>query len=265
MQFLDKFSDELLDVNDGSCPFLSGEASILCNVFSDIFGVWAGSTQSKNCVSFLCDGKGPSRWLVQNPERSSSSVVESPPREKKAHLMFVVPLTENTEAEICNLAKNAKFVMNNKKTSFLRVFGRGFVRYAKGHVYCVFAECPRSHSLRWYDSPPTMGVWMEKFYQDCKNCGMGFDRELTTEDFVFTDSGVMMANFDKFEPGEFDAGDKMKFLCVLMELVIGRNFLLYSNTTRENFARRVRKTLEREKTNDKGNVLPLIWKVLEEL
>lgn len=107
---------------------------------------------------------------------------------------------------------------------------------------------------------------MEEFYEYCVWENIPFDRELMMGDFVMSDEGVLMTRFDKYEMREtFGPKDRMKFLCVLMELLTGRKFLLYQNTTPKNVGKRVRKTLTEEIKNDKGNVLPLVWRILSEI
>nr|WRK65371.1 hypothetical protein MarFTME_326 [Marseillevirus futianmevirus] len=267
MQFLSEKQGELLDVNDGTFPFLHREATILCNdLFAEVIGEWNGSSQSPNCVSFLCNGKGPRLWLAQEDEFVSKKVVQSPEREKGLYLMFVVPLTENTRAEVLTLADNARELQNKGEESSLNVFGRGFVRLGKGHVFCVFADYIEGRPLRWFEPPQALGIWMEKFYEQCNATELCFDRELTIEDFVVTNDGVLMTRFDKYVTEEmFGVDDRMRFLCALMDIVTGAKFLLYDNTTPENLSRRIRKTLKRDKIDDRGNLLPLIWRVLGEI
>nr|WQM86887.1 hypothetical protein [Marseillevirus cajuinensis] len=266
MQFLSECRDELLDVNDGSFPTLCKEATVLCNdLFAEVIGEWNGSSQSANCVSFLCNEKGPRLWLAQENEFVPKKVVQSPEREKGLYLMFVVPLTENTRAEILTLADNARELQNRGENS-LNVFGRGFVRLGKGHVFCVFADYVEGRPLRWFEPPQALGIWMEKFYEQCNATDLCFNRELTMDDFVVTNDGVLMTRFDKYEMSEmFGVDDRMRFLCALMDIITGTKFLLYDNTTPENLSRRVRKTLKRDKFDDRGNLLPLIWRVLSEI
>lgn len=265
MQFLSEFAEEMLDVNGGNCLNLSEEAIVCGGIFGEVIGEWNGSAQSQNCVSFLCKGEGPRTWLVnKEPTKNTKRVVISPKRENKLYLMFVVPLVERTVWEVKDLAEIAKDLMQKK--SSLKIFGRGFVRYGRGHVFCVFAEFPESRPLQWFESPETLGVWMEKLYDDCALKNICFDRELMMEDFVVCGNGAILARLDKYATGgTFGTEDRMKFLCVLMELLTGRKFLLYQNTTKENLKKRVQKTLERERKEDKGNVLPLVWRILSEI
>ncbi|BAU79926.1 hypothetical protein A9K97_gp425 [Tokyovirus A1] len=270
MQFLNSVHNDILDVNDGTCLDLCGEATALCNdLFGEIIGEWNGSAQSPNCVSFLCNGKGPRLWLATtNVVWNTKGIIESPAREKKLYLMFVVPLTESTREEVSTLARNSTNLkaLGNDGRFTPQIFGKGFVRYGKGHVFCVFAEYPESKPLQWFESPQTLGLWMERFYEHCSWENICFDRELTMEDFVVTFDGVLMARLDKYEIGEtFGSKDRMRFLCVLMELLTEKKFLLYKNTTKENIKKRVRKTLKEEMKGDKGNVLPLVWRILSEI
>nr|WNL49609.1 hypothetical protein MarFTMF_093 [Marseillevirus sp.] len=270
MQFLNSVHNELLDINDGTCLDLCDEATILCNeLFGEIIGEWNGSAQSRNCVSFLCNGTGPRLWLTTtNAVWNTKGIVKGPERKKGLYLMFVVPLTEETRGEVSTLVRNSSNlkVMENKGKFAPQIFGKGFVRYGGGHVFCVFAEYPDSKPLQWFESPQTLGFWMEKFYEHCAWENICFDRELMMEDFVMNDEGVLMTRFDKYEfGGMFGPKDRMRFLCVLMELLTARKFMLYQNTTAENIKKRVRKALKDEMKNDKGNVLPLVWRVLSEI
>lgn len=270
MQFLNDIHDELLDFNDGTCQELCDETTILCNdLFGEIIGEWNGSAQSPNCVSFLCNGTGPCLWLAaKSADCNTKVIVKGPERRKRLYLMFVVPLTEETRGEVSALARNSSNLkmLKNKERFTPQIFGRGFVRYGKGHVFCAFAEYPESKPLQWFESPQTLGVWMEEFYEYCAWENICFDRELMMEDFVMNNEGALMTRFDKYEfGGMFGPKDRMKFLCVLMELLTGRKFLLYQNTTTKNIGKRVRKTLKEEIKNDRGNVLPLVWRILNEI
>lgn len=128
---------------------------VISPIFDQVIGEWNGPKQTQNSVNLLCYGKGPLAFIQHEIHGTIYNSVE---REIRPYILVVVPVMEETVAEIDDL-RTKIFVgigklhglCNEKERSLVpEIFGDAFLPFGKGQVYGVFLELEKGIPLTVY-------------------------------------------------------------------------------------------------------------------